>query len=458
MTDPALPQSSEGDDDLIDLSGDLTVEEAITLATRLHRLGQIEPARGIYEAVLEADPDQPHALQFLGILRFQNGDQAGGLDLLGRAISLAPDWPGPRQNLGNLLLSQGRLDEAASCYEAAAALATPSAELCSNLGVLRRHQGRFEESEASYRRALAIDPKFVDAYNNLGHLLVQFGRIDEAVQQFYTAVTLQPHSARTRRLLGLALSHLGRIVEATKVYSDWLAEEPDNPLALHYLTACTHDKPPLRASNAYVEKTFDEFAGSFDANLARLTYRAPQIIGAVVADELKPEPASLITLDAGCGTGLCAPHLRPWSNQLVGVDLSNGMLAKARERGGYDELIQAELTAFLESQSAAYDLIVSADTLCYFGDLGAVAIAAAQALRPLGWLMFTVEASAEGDGDYRLHHHGRYSHSRDYLVKVLTEGGFDTPITSVAELRMESGRPVAGHVVRAQRSASEPSR
>ena len=35
-------------------------------------------------------------------------------------------------------------------------------------------------------------------------------------------------------------------------------------------------------------------------------------------------------VDAGCGTGLLAPHLRPYARRLVGVDLSPKMLEKAR--------------------------------------------------------------------------------------------------------------------------------
>ena len=52
-------------------------------------------------------------------------------------------------------------------------------------------------------------------------------------------------------------------------------------------------------------------------------------------------------LDAGCGTGLCGPLIAPYARRLVGVDLSERMLAQARARDVYDELVKGELTAYL---------------------------------------------------------------------------------------------------------------
>ena len=144
------------------------------------------------------------------------------------------------------------------------------------------------------------------------------------------------------------------------------------------------------------------------------------------------------------GTGLRGPLVRDWAASLVGIDLSSGMLALAEQRGVYDRLHKAELVDYLRRNPEAFDLLVSADTLCYFGDLGEFADAARAALRPGGRLMFTVEALPDFPGDanrgavagvvagvvagqgsdagavsgaepFRLQPHGRYAHCRDYL-------------------------------------------
>jgi predicted TPR repeat methyltransferase len=112
--------------------------------------------------------------------------------------------------------------------------------------------------------------------------------------------------------------------------------------------------------------------------------------------------------------------------------------------------VQGELTEYLRGSMDAFDLIVSADTLVYFGSLEDVVGAAAVALRAHGLLIFTLEDAAGGDAPvgYRLELHGRYSHSRDYVERVLNAAGLASQIAQ-AELRMESGTPVAGLVIRA---------
>ena len=287
----------------------------------------------------------------------------------------------------------------------------------------------------------------------LSLVLIDTGRVPEGVHANAKAMTLLPPHRRERASFARALVLAGEIEAAAQAYREWLAVEPDNPVVRHHLAACERRDTPERASDGYVAKVFDDFADNFDAKLASLGYRAPQLLAEALQAAL-PAPARQFDIaDLGCGTGLCGPLVRAWARRLVGCDLSGGMLEQARRRGDYDALQKAELVQFLDAHPAGFDLLISADTLCYFGDLAPMARAAARCLRPGGVLAFTVEALPDGDeAPHRLLPHGRYAHGRRYLESVLPPAGLALEVLDGVVLRQEGGKEVQGWRVLARRS------
>ena len=129
------------------------------------------------------------------------------------------------------------------------------------------------------------------------------------------------------------------------------------------------------------------------------------------------------------------------------------MLEEARRTGKYDRLERNELTAYLAANPAAFDVVLSADTLCYFGSLEDFSAACFGALLPNGVLVFTVEAMPEEEGaSFRLQPNGRYMHAGGYVDRSLYKAGFTVEHRRAVDLRMELGKPVAGWLVTARKS------
>jgi predicted TPR repeat methyltransferase len=433
----------------------LTLDEAVSVALALQQAEQWAAAEDIYRSILEAAPNHADALHFSGVLAHQRGRSGDGVALIERSLELEPERADWYSNLGIVLQDQLQLDDAIAAYGRAIALDPTHANAHSNLGVVLRAKGKFAEAETAYRAAIRIDPEHSDAYHNLGVLLNARKRPREAALCFSKVITLRPKDPEARRLLALAHCTLGEVEQAVEIFEEWLADDPDDPIARHMLAACSGRNVPPRASDAYIERTFDSFAASFDSKLAKLSYRAPALVVEMLKQSDDAPSKSLDILDAGCGTGLCGPLIAPYARRLVGVDLSERMLDQAGERKVYDELVKGELTAYLAGYTEAFDVIVSADTLVYFGPLEAVVGASENALRPGGRLIFTVEelVGAVPDDGYSLATSGRYRHAREYLKGVLKAANLRPEIGS-AELRLEAGEPVAGFVVQGTKPAS----
>jgi predicted TPR repeat methyltransferase len=379
-----------------------------------HQAGKLSEAESGYRSVLRIRPEDPDALHFLGMLHFQRGDREDAIKLVRRSLTSLGSNPHAWNNLGNMLLACDRPQEAADAYEKATQHGAQMAETWYNRAVCLRRVRQYDLAIDCFLKTIAIKPQYSPVYERLGMMLYS----------------------------------LGRFREAADVYRKWLLQEPDSPIARHMLSALSGEDVPARADDEYLRVLFDGFASSFDQNLTELGYRAPELLAATLGEYVATD-GRLDILDAGCGTGLCGPLLRSMARRVVGVDLSPGMVDKARPRNVYDELVVGELCAFMFTRPGAFDVIISADTLVYFGALEEAAAAARQCVRPGGVLAFTVERLVDAEEPYRLQPHGRYAHREDYVRRVLLNAGFARVDIKPVVLRRERGEDVHGHLVAA---------
>jgi predicted TPR repeat methyltransferase len=417
---------------------------------RLHQQGDLPSAAECYQKILMQQPNYPEALNFYGVLTHQQGNSATGLELIGKAIQLAPDYFDAYANAGRILMELERFQRAEECYAKAVELRPDSLNAQRGLSSARQ--------QVQYsRERLVICKEELEAHSDDPSAHYQYGlecrgqnQLELAEQAFLRAIELDPQAREAYYQLSRVYYGQDNEAKMLQTLKKWLDNLPGDPSVQYMYLAMTGENTPARASDEYVQESFDKFAASFDQVLQSVDYRAPGLIGQAVAQLALETGQFHQALDAGCGTGLCGPLLRPHVSRLSGVDLSQKMLDKSISRASYDELVQGELTAFIAAHEAYYDLIVSADTLVYFGDLKPVMEAAYKALLPGGGLIFTVEKlDGPGTRQYQLNPHGRYSHSTDYVAEILAGVGFDIRFIAVAVLRFEGGKSVPGLLVSA---------
>ncbi len=295
------------------------------------------------------------------------------------------------------------------------------------------------------RERLLLDPRDVATMRALADLLEAADDLPGAIDLHQRALRVDPYQPDVLADLGRLWGILGDIVRARSWFERALAIDPDCGRARAGLAALD---APATLSPAYIRTLFDQYADRFDADLTgTLKYRAPDHVAELLA-RCGVGTASADLLDLGCGTGLSGLALKPFARSLEGVDLSPGMVAKARARGIYDDLAVDEAEAFLNRSAKCWDVIAAVDMLNYVGDLTPVFRAAAARLRPGGLLAGTVERAEDGQA---LSEKRRYRHGVDRLLAALDEAGLSPVELSEAELRQEGGVPVVGLIFAARR-------
>jgi predicted TPR repeat methyltransferase len=449
------------------------------LGVALKRQGLLEEAMAEYLKALKLSPGFVDAGANLADVLFQLKRYEDATRCYQQAIQLDPDNPKLRVSLGDVYKATEQWNEAREAYQRTLELNNELSVAVINLGVVAQQMNAIDDAYAYYLRAIEIDPDSAEARNNLGTILFERGDLTAAADAFHKALQISPKFTEARYNLAKTKQGQGHLVEALADYrvmielnptdgrgyygavkmldlleqyeelaelvKVWQSSGADIQLDEHLQAALTGETP-RRASDGYVKDQFDGMAGEFENKLAALEYHAPQLIVDALASILENRKGDLAILDTGCGTGLCGVLLRPFAKQLIGVDLSSGMLKVASEKNIYDELIEAELTEYFRNNQTRHDVVVCADTLVYFGALTDVLKGMRAAVSDDGTLAFTVEKLDEG-AEYKLSHTGRYAHALDYITIQLQQAGFRISEIREVNLRSERFRPVIGWLV-----------
>jgi predicted TPR repeat methyltransferase len=123
---------------------------------------------------------------------------------------------------------------------------------------------------------------------------------------------------------------------------------------------------------------YEEWATTYDADMAEHDFTAPRLVAEAVLRGLKlnhlPDQkqasSRLSIVDAGCGTGLVGIELaKLGAKHIDGLDISEGMLSVARKTGAYRDLKITDLTARLPIADGVYDVLTCCGTFTH-GHLG----------------------------------------------------------------------------------------
>jgi len=405
--------------------------------------GDAASAERCFEGSLALVPNRASTLLNLGVARVQLGKLEQALVALERSIALDASQPDVWCHRGIAAARLGRVADAVGSFERALTLDASSRPALFQLGSVLSMSRQHARALDVFERLLALDADHAAAWFRHGQALHALGRAAAALRSYDRALALDAAQPQAWINRGGLLREAGRDADAAAAYRQALAHGGDAEMIEFCLAAVEHRAPPKAPPRDHVQGLFDDYAGEFDAHLVQLLhYRGHELL---VAELQRAAPGRRFAraLDLGCGTGLCGAQLRPLAERIDGVDVAPNMLAQARQRGIYGQLVQADLVAHLAATAQRYDLVAAADVFTYLGDLDAAFAGVARVLAAGGLFALAVEAADDDAADYVLRGSLRYAHARGYLQALARRHGFALLSLTRQPFREDQRKPIA---------------
>ena len=203
-------------------------------AFELHKNGNLEEAKKMYEDILKKTPNDFNCLHHLGLIAKNNKEYLSAIELISRAITINPNSASAHFNLGNILQKINRTNDAIASFDKAINI-KPDHELYLLRGNALHEVKRLDEALASYDEALKLKADDFMAFSNRGLILVELNKIEEGITEYNKAIQINSNFLVARYNRGLALKLLGMNTESEAAFKEIVRIDPSHLKSLYEL-------------------------------------------------------------------------------------------------------------------------------------------------------------------------------------------------------------------------------
>lgn len=166
----------------------------------------LHKAATVYDELLARFGEDPAALNNLGAMHAELGDEERAMAYYRRALDIAPEDQWPARNLALALVRLGRFGEATEVLAPLAERLPTDAFLAELLGALYAEVRRLDDAERELLRVVDLNAATANTYVNLGFVRLEQGRYDSAQAYFRKALALAPEDETARANLAEAVA------------------------------------------------------------------------------------------------------------------------------------------------------------------------------------------------------------------------------------------------------------
>lgn len=317
----------------------------------------------------------------------------------------------------------------------------PQTELLQKAFQLHK-EGKLEEAEAAYTEIIKANLEFPAAYTNLATIWYNAGKEDRAISLYEKAIEIWPNFTDAYNNLGVAYQKQKQIDKAIDCFKKAVALDPERTNLQHLINSLSGTNSST-APEKYVTQIFDDYANNFENSLVnKLNYKTPEHLSDLLDETLPNHQAFDQAIDLGCGTGLSGVAFQRHANHMVGIDLSQNMLDKAKEKKLYQDLIKNNLIDGITQTGKHFDLFFSVDVVVYIGDIAELFDTISKHANPDAIFCLSTERLFEGD--YKLLPTGRYAHTYDYIIRTAKQAGLIELAHKESPIRTDNNKPIIG--------------
>ncbi|MFN7128331.1 MAG: DUF3857 domain-containing protein [Brevundimonas sp.] len=299
---PAGYQATAADQARLD-PGDDKVADLMERAERLANSGDIVGALALYDAAVEAEPDNVEARRKRAAVRMDQRDYAGAKADYDHAVDLDP----------------------------------ADVDAAVGQGLVASYEGRYPDAVVSFSVALRLDPSQTTALSGRGEAYYQIGRFDRSLADFRALKTTAPDDETGLWGELRALRRLGRADEARTLIAAKLKDKPENYAALDQLI--TLGKADGRLREALPALDAGLTAAPDDFGLLSLRGEARAALGDVVGARSDFDAMRrLAGGDPGLMNDVC------WGQAISGFDLDQAL-------ADCDIAAESGVAAFVDSRA-----------------------------------------------------------------------------------------------------------
>lgn len=324
-----------------------------------------------------------------------------------------------------------------------------NAEIRREIGMFLQQNNMPLKAEIFYRDALRINNNQAVVYFNLGVIYQGLNRIDQAINHYRQATEISGDYARAHANLAYLYKQTDNIEKCRQACLTAQQLSPDDPQIKHMVAALGIEEAPEIASEDYIKNLYDNYARNYDQHLSvTLKSKVPELIYEATLTAFNTTTNSsmqdIAMLDLGCGTGICGELFGKHTKEMIGVDLSDKMLAEAKKKKIYTALFTSDILEYIGKNTKKCDIIISSDVLIYFGNLYNVINGVSKILKHGGLFTFSIESLSDSKDDYSLNDSGRYKHNHRYVSQLADENNFSILSSTETILRQQNKQGVLG--------------